>query len=299
MEKEEILLTRDWGRISSKLLRVLWEHAETLCGALMEMGEDGFDAVWPLFLDETLRDLEHRRNRAGDWAQTWELAISLMAESDLLKDALRDGKAMFARGNPKSAFRTIASRALRKMRWPLLNARSPGHLAVWERLDKVSRDLLKEAGLGISRPYNRCQAEHFEALLARLRERHPNDHNLPRTLVSVEDLFQQFCSDCQQMMVEVEDAEEVSVQDVAVLPGFDRRLAFLDECSRQLGGVENEIIQTVLLRSKVVDISPDGDGRVERFCRDHGLARRQYYKHLNSAQLKIKLCIERKQENAI
>lgn len=307
MKTEENLLAREWRRISSQLRNVLWLHADPVVTALVQPGlpPAAFDPPFATFVGSALKDMESRRNLAGGHHhaerahQTWEVAISLMGESAILKQALWDGRKFFATGDPQIAFHMVARRALSTMRWPQL-ADSPGQLKTWERLDRISRELAAEGGNALKDTFSRCTREHLEALLARLGETHAHDHNLPREMHTLENYFFRFCTECVEgARADLDDSDgadaaEMDGSDVALLPGYDRRADFLHACIGALEGLYRDVILATLRR-------PDSDNVVfltaEAFCNARNVSRRKFFQFKDAAMQQLKLCIRRKEEN--
>lgn len=304
---EQNLLTLEWRRIAGRLLNALSLYADPVIYALQDPATDAatFEVAYGAFFDAALKDLAARRNAAeGERGLlTWEVAISLMAESEILRRVLWDGRARFAQGEPHHAFRMLTRRALSTMRWPQL-AESPEQLKCWQRLDRISREFAGRTADPLKGFSSRCTREHLDALLVHLREEHAQDHGMPRKMVTLENFFYRFCADCEGgAKVEIEDADaelgaaQIGAWDIDSLPGADLRLDYLRDCMRALTSTDRDVLYTAL--KEPIPESNIVYPTVDFFCRARNISRGQFSRIRGAAMQKLSHCVKHKEENAI
>ncbi len=198
---------RDWRILRKELVKLCVNCA----GAFLEDVRNSPNQLIEL-LEEFKQSVMAEISGLATIDQTglWPAAMALLVDDGSLDVALKkDLKAIeggaVRRGNKVSAGQALGQ-VLRshfeEARRKLLAAdmgTSPSMVKTWERLDRISREITRD------RPgVRRCSEEHFNELAGAVKERFPNDKNLPRKISTIQQYFFRFSDEC------VESVDDIS-----------------------------------------------------------------------------------------
>ena len=151
--------------------------------------------------------------------------------------------------------------------------------AVWRRIRQVSDEIAKSGPwLG---PGERCNDAHMHQVLNVLGERFPGDHNLPRTIDTLEWYFGRFCEDCANIPTQ---AVSWLVQDTGVLPR-------VEECLAALARENLQLAEAVAARFGL-PLGTVSFLNAQAYRTQRGLSRRQFDQRIEKALPILARCIE-------
>ncbi len=185
-----------WPELRRNLNRLcLQESGELLDVVLTEdVGDDEIEAAVVRFIDHVLAMIRKRLD-AHPSAERWHHSLRLMAKSEeLVKAVIKQQKHFAARDrdlDPEALLGAILrSYFEQRRRETYIGEHSSHRLKVWEQIDRVSRELMSVN----DDPRERLWPEHRRAVLQELGRRFPTSRNLPRSLPTLEDYFDEFCT---------------------------------------------------------------------------------------------------------
>jgi len=273
----------------SRWLTVEWRRTRELMRArIVALGGEIFadiadhgtvtDAAWTGFIERVAKQLMQRPCPASD------CALSLLGDSRPLRQALEASGARLM-GEDAPAIRVVAvRRGLTRMRNAAIGG-SEHRAKTWGRLDQISRSV---AGPDAT---NRCTIAHFRLLAEHLREHHASDRNLPRTIITIEEYFAEFCADCGPSALDSDaEVERPFLPMEADLPELARSGRFLEECLSQLEDEPGSFVRVHFKMTDPVEFSTSG------YCQRQNIDRRRFYRVLEDALSALSTCLTTKAE---
>lgn len=291
-EEELQWLAHRWPYFRDSVRVVVMQHYDPVIDEIVDEGAVT-DATWDSFVAAVLRDLDRARARRESLFGT---ALGLFADPLPLRRALIEAGGQLV-GEQAPAVRMVAvKRGLTRMRDSRIGG-TEHRGKTWGRLDSISRLVEKNAS-GASGPGGRCTMEHFIDLLGHLRLHHAADRSLPRKLETIEDYFQEFCSDCRPVSMHGPSGLENILESApdpdqsGPLPGEAEREADLAEC---LEALDEEARRFVLVQARMTDPI---EFSVASFCKREGVERRRFYRVVEQAFDALRECLEGKLPDA-
>ncbi len=308
----DIWLEGRWRDLRRNLLAVFRQRVAGLVDALAEPASGVTASTFPAALDgfvaSVQADLDRRRRSArGGYGDMFSTALALMAHTTKLHEHFQKLQATLLDrqqkhlggglttafdlpGEFRSEFVKYARYALRDMRLDMLMT-TPHRRQTWNRLDKISRDLLRTSGSRASR----CERTHFTDILKYCREKWPDDDFLPRTVDTVQEYFYLNCPDC---FSEISDGgerdsltaksdywHERQFEELILLPDADKMLFRLKNCLGKLEEFDRRVIE---MSYKLGDISYPS---VAVFCTSMNVSRRHFYAAVDRAEKQLADCV--------
>ena len=236
---------RDWRPLRSNLLKLCLRHSEALLMGVRTNPESLPEMV-DAFIEKVLVDISQRipLDKLGLWEKTPALFVNRKRRVEWLgndRQAIRGEKIYKGQPiNPRQALGQKLWQYFEQARREQLAddlGVSTGRIKTWERLDRISRAVSQQKPAR-----KRCSEEHFRELAGVVKERHPNDKNLPRKVNTIEAYFYQFSDECHENVGDLNDAIEMTTLEEAkdLLRGVG--MEKLDECLHNMSREDLEIV---------------------------------------------------------
>lgn len=272
-----------WVRLRRATVKEAVDCSEQFL-ADIRRGRNRDEAVADWF-GHVLSKIEMRVRRSPDGM--WRFASSLLANNGgFARRADADLAVLQGEKRESDGTRIDAKAALGQLMTHYLNeerdnfAKGGAHeQAVWRRIAQVSNEIARSGPeLG---PGGRCDNLHLNKVLCILRERFPDDHNLPRTLGTLEVYFGRFCDDC----------ERYSKQEMSWLAHDAGPLPDLEECLAALAQ-ENLALAEAVAAGFDLPLGTITFFSAQAYRKQRGISRRQFDKQVESALPILRRCME-------
>lgn len=197
-------LGEDWLKLKSQLLRLCVRHIGEM------QAEDGSLHIshFHEYQEKVMADIQSRipPDRNGLWSE----ALALLADFDSQAAPLeKDILGLAAGVTPAQALGKRLGFFLEDARreWYTLDTEeSTARIKTWERLDRLSKKLLREQhSPEEAENIDRCTEPHFQEVHQHVKRHRAGNYNYPQKLVSIRDLFHIFCTCCRKKVPESED----------------------------------------------------------------------------------------------
>jgi len=194
----------DWPKLKKQVVILCVSHAD----ALFETERPEVVSInrFQTYCSVLLQDISRRskQDELGMWQEALPLFVSFSPFFDTLNRDLQNIKTS-TDISAKQIFGQALRFFLEDARRELVSAEigeTPARLKTWERLDRLSREIAKQAGIT-----ERCTEAHFEALLKRINEKFKANYNYPHKLTTIRGLFFKLSKVCRDLVTHVDGLE--------------------------------------------------------------------------------------------
>jgi hypothetical protein len=284
MEDEQFWYHDRWRALRGSIVRVALDEIDTLLAyCTLPHQVDEALKVARGYIESVTKELDRRRRahaaaRSG-YGGPWAFARSLFGESEQLAGILmREQGPVCGRKDGVTSEQALG-RALHlylsEARRPLVSPSAPNRTRVWDMICEIDRSVSRNAPVG-----DPLEPDHLHQVMAAIDVRvKAGDRNLPRREETLVDYYREFDRRCRHQQLPEGDDVFLPADQIDVL----RRQTELGPRLRH-----------ALLRLPI-DIRPSFDHWLatemgsttkteQDFCRDKGLSRRDYRRHVEQAK---------------
>jgi len=261
------------------------------------------------FVEDVLSAIQERLEQNPN-ADRWRHSLRLLAQPSNLCQALDRDKERFAADDgdvdPESLLGRILKSEFERMRRELQTdyhhpqrEQHQRRQKTWEQIDRISRSLLDVN----DKPDERFSNEHLKAVIADIRCRYPNRHDLPRTLDTLEGYFEDFCEAYQhyQLMywkkVQPPEIHQMDANDLDILEDLTEMTLDPSPCFQALSEAHAEAFAIKhRLQGDLAELLPAGGSgftNARAYCVQRGISKRQFYRLVREAAQSLATCLQR------
>lgn len=295
MIDDDLWLTHKWWMLRNAVQPMLREHVGDIVAEVIAEGRIGDDG-WKAFMAAMLKALS---GGIASRPALFGAALDLFANPKPLRNAIEEGGAKLnpdfhvklkAHEREKMA-QGVLNKALNRGLVRIRDIRLGGTAykgKVWARLDNISRLIANDKAETTGYPVDRCSMDHFIDVLSNIRERHAGDHNIAKSIKTIEEYFAEFCDECQPIATDLDAITENPAELIRMLPDSEYVAVDLMHCLDELEGQDEQTAEFVRFK---FELGGPNEDSVSDFCDRMKIERTRFRRIVKRGLEMLKLCL--------